>query len=116
MDFDQHKLYNLVKTIFSSSEPPQTGSFKIDLQTESELELTDEVERELKKKSDELMMNIFIVGVNELYGDIHPKDLTQEQLDKINSYLAAFSNQVNFHYEYNEQNIPIKLNVYFTPI
>ena len=64
----------------------------------------------------QMLMNILICGAKKLYGDsITVEQITKRELDELQKYMMSIGYIIKYNYTYNEQNIPIKVNIWFEP-
>lgn len=64
----------------------------------------------------QMLMNILICGAKKLYGEsITVEQITKSQLDELQKYMMSIGYIIKYNYTYNEQNIPIKVNIWFEP-
>jgi hypothetical protein len=64
----------------------------------------------------QLLMNILICGAKKIYGeDITADNITKAQLETLQRYMMSIGYIIKYNYTYNEENIPIKVNIWFEP-
>ena len=100
--------------ILYSNPPTKPNSYKLDLSVD-DVEMTDEVLKELAKTTSNVLMNIFISGCDILFGsNVTPSNIKQEQFELINKYINSFGYNTNFKYTYNDKKVPVNLDIFFT--
>lgn len=65
-------------------------------------------------KLDDILIHIFFNGIKILYGeDLNLQTITQDQFDTINKYINSFGYNTIMTYEYDENNFPVNVKVWF---
>jgi hypothetical protein len=63
---------------------------------------------------DDILINIFFTGLKVLFGEsVNLGNITQDQYEHINTYMYSLGYKAIFDYEYDENNIPINIKVWF---
>lgn len=62
----------------------------------------------------DILLNIFFNGMKILFGEsTNLRNITQEQYGLINKYIQSLGYSVIFNYEYDDDNFPINIKVWF---
>lgn len=63
---------------------------------------------------DDIIINIFFHGMKTLYGEnTNLRTITQEQFDHLNKYIKSLGYNMIFKYEYDANNFPTNVNIWF---
>ena len=109
------ELSKMVNIVFANP-PGNPNSYKLDLSVD-DIEMTDEILDELSKTTSSVLMNIFMTGCGILFGDsVSPGSITSEQFQLINKYINSFGYNTHYEYTYNDDQVPTKLDVYFSAL
>jgi len=61
-------------------------------------------------------MNILICGAKKIYGDCITVDtITKDKLETLQRYMMSIGYIIKYNYTYDEENNPIKVNIWFEP-
>ena len=61
-----------------------------------------------------ILFNILICGAQKLYGnEISANDITPKQFDTLQLYINSLGYTIKYNYDYNAENVPIKVNIWF---
>lgn len=64
----------------------------------------------------QLLMNILLCGAKKIYGEnITADNITKKQFEELQKYMMSIGYIIKYNYTYNEENIPIKVNIWFEP-
>lgn len=64
----------------------------------------------------QLLMNILLCGAKKKYGEyITADNITKTQFNELQKYMMSIGYIIKYNYTYNEENIPIKVNIWFEP-
>ena len=78
------------------------------------LKLDETIDTNKNINFNDILMNIFLKGIEIKYGNqVTPQNISKDQYTIINSYMNSFGYNTEFGYTYNEDNVPINLNVWF---
>lgn len=99
-------LYQLINTIFSNSPKPP-NSIIIDI---------NKIATDQKLTIFQSLMTILINGAKILFGEnITPQDITEKQHETLQKYIKSIGFELHHEYKYNDDGIPIMVNIYFLP-
>lgn len=99
MNFED--LDTFVEYIFSK-EPKPPCSYNLNIACDTKLPV---------------LLQILLKGANKLYGPVQPKDITEEQFDKLNDYMQSIGFSIKYNYTFCEQDLDkiTHINVWFVP-
>lgn len=61
-----------------------------------------------------ILFNILICGAQKIYGkDISANDITPKQFETLQLYINSLGYTIKYNYDYDEQKVPIKVNIWF---
>lgn len=65
-------------------------------------------------KIEDILINVFVNGLKTLFGEsVNFRTITQEQYNLINQYMRSLGYNAIFEYEYDDDNFPINVKVWF---
>lgn len=65
-------------------------------------------------KIEDILINIFFHGMKTLFGEeCNLRIITQEQYEYLNKYIQSLGYSTIFEYEYDDDNFPINVKVWF---
>lgn len=65
-------------------------------------------------KIDDILINVFLTGMKSLFGETTTlRNITQEQYEYIDKYMQSFGYHTIFNYEYDDDNFPINVKIWF---
>lgn len=103
---DNINLYQLINLVFTNSIKPP-NSIVIDIKriaTEQHLTVF------------QALMTILLNGAKILFGEnISVENITESQHETLQKYIQSIGFDLHHEYKYNENGIPIMVNVYFLP-
>lgn len=100
--------FQILSMIFS--EPPK------DTNTYS-LRLDDSNPDNQNVNINDILINVFFNGLRILYGEsVTLRNITQEQYENINKYMHSLGYNTVFEYEYDDDNFPINVKIWFEPL
>jgi hypothetical protein len=68
-------------------------------------------------KIDDILINVFFNGMKILYGETtNLRNITQEQYENLNKYMQSLGYNAIFEYEYDDDNFPINVKVWFEKV
>jgi hypothetical protein len=78
------------------------------------LRLDDSNPENANIRIDDILINIFLHGMKTLFGvDVNLRTITQEQYEHLNKYMHSLGYNTHFQYEYDDDNFPINVKVWF---
>jgi len=99
-------LYQLINVLFSNSIKPP-NSIIVDI---------EKIGKELNITTFQTLMTILINGAKILFGEnITPDNISETQYDTLKQYIQSIGFELHHEYKYDENGIPIMVNVYFLP-
>lgn len=64
----------------------------------------------------QLLMNILLCGAKKIYGEnITADNITKDRFNELQRYMMSIGYIIKYNYTYNEENIPIRVNIWFEP-
>lgn len=77
------------------------------------LRLDDSNPENANVKMDDILINVFFNGLKTLFGENNLTNITQEQYNHINKYMHSLGYNTIFDYEYDENNNPTRIKIWF---
>lgn len=97
--------FQILNVIFT--EPPKEANFY-------NLRLDESNPDNANIKFEDILINVFVNGLKTLFGEsTNFRNITQEQYNIINQYMHSLGYNAVFEYEYDDDNYPINLKVWF---
>jgi hypothetical protein len=101
-DQDAFKVFDLI----FSEEPKEPNTYNLRLDTtnpENESVLLDDI-----------LINLFFTGLKILFGEeCNLQNITQDQFILINKYMSSFGFKTILDYEYDDNNLPVHVKIWF---
>lgn len=98
---DAFKTLDLIFT--KEPQPPNFYNLRLD-ETNSENE---------KVNFNDILMTVYLDGMSILFGSTNLQTITQDQYEVMNKYMQSLGYMAYFKYEFDENNFPINLKVWF---
>lgn len=99
-------LYQLINLIFTNSPKPP-NSILIDI---------NKISTEQNLTPFQCLMTILINGARILFGEnINPENISDTQYNTLQKYIKSIGFELHHEYKYDQNNIPIMVNIYFLP-
>lgn len=104
--FNDINLYQLINLIFTNP-PKASNSIIIDI---------NKIASEQNLTTFQSLMTILINGAQILFGNnITADSITESQYDILQQYIKSIGFELHHEYKYNDDGIPIMVNIYFLP-
>ena len=97
--------FQTLEIIFKEDpKPPNTFNLRLD----------DSNPENVTIKIEDILINVFFNGMKSLYGEAtNLRNITQEQYENLNKYIHSLGYNTIFEYEYDDDNFPINVKVWF---
>lgn len=116
-NIENSKIEEFVAAVFDA-EPKEPKSLYLELSPKNE------ENRETKKGEEDLnnqtlnnfLINLYLIGIKKVYGeDTQLQDVVDdsEKFKYMNKYMQSFGFDSKYEYVYNENNLPVNLNLWF---
>lgn len=108
MTDNEQDAFKVFEVIFNE-EPKEPNTYNLRLDTsnpDNESVLLDDV-----------LINIFFTGLKILFGEeCNLQNITQDQYNLIDKYMNSLGYKVIFNYEYDDNNVPLHVKIWFENI
>lgn len=102
---NEQDAFKVFDVIFSE-EPKDPNTYNLRLDTtnpENESVLLDDI-----------LINLFLTGLKTLFGEeCNLQNITQDQFTLINKYMNSFGFKTILDYEYDDNNLPVHVKIWF---